>query len=85
MESTQTTNRSTPEDDELGQATVRELIAKLALAEEEQRTTTAHGRIVALVRREEAIVEALHRKGLGLKDPGNPKSRVPSGLDWTSF
>lgn len=85
MESTQTTNRSTPEDDDLGQATVREVIAKLALAEDEQRTTTAHGRIAALVRREEGIVEALHRKGLEFKDPGNPKSPVPSGLDWTTF
>lgn len=77
MEATQTTNGPTSEDDDLGQATFRELIAQLALTEDEQRNTTDSGRLATLVRREEAIVEALHRKGLELKGPENPQ---PSGL-----
>lgn len=71
-------NRPIPEDDDLGQATVRELIVKLALTEDEQRSTTKPGRLAALARREQAIVAALHQNQLALKDPGNPKSPEPS-------
>ena len=71
-------NRPSPADDDLGQATVRELIVKLALAEDEQRTTTNPGRIEDLARREQAIVAALHRNELSLNGPVNPKSPEPS-------
>lgn len=74
METTQTMNRPTPGDDNLGQATIRELIAKLALIEDEQRNTTDPGRIAILAHREQAVVEALHRKGLELKGQGYPES-----------
>ncbi|WP_139244223.1 hypothetical protein [Arthrobacter alpinus] len=78
MEATQTMNGPMPEDDDLGQATVRELIVKLALTEDEHRTATNPGRIADLARREQAIVAALHRNGHSLNDPGNRKSAEPS-------
>lgn len=78
MNSVQTINRITPEDDDLGQATIRELIVLLALAEEEHRNTANPGRIAALIRREQAIIVALHRNGLRPGTPDNPKSLGPS-------
>ena len=78
MNSAQTMNRSTPEDDDLGQATVRELIVQLALAEDEHRNTANPRRIATLTRREQAIVAALHRNGLGPTSPDNPKPLGPS-------
>ena len=57
-------DRSTPEDD-LGQATFRELIVQLALAEDERRKTSNPERIAALNRREQAIAAALHNHGPG--------------------
>ncbi|WP_104090460.1 hypothetical protein [Arthrobacter sp. GMC3] len=78
MEPTQPINRPTPEDDDLGQATVRELIVKLAMAEDALRSTSNPRRIAVLVRREQAIVTALHRNGLALIGPGNSQSSGPS-------
>lgn len=78
MNSAQTMNRSTLEDDDLGQATVRELIVQLALAEDEHRNTDDPRRITTLTRREQAIVVALHRNGLGPTAPDNPKPLGPS-------
>jgi cobalamin biosynthesis protein CbiG len=71
MTSPHTTNRTTPEDDDLGQATVRELILQLASTEDEHRRTVNPGRIAILARREQAIVAALHRKEPALNAPGN--------------
>lgn len=70
MESTQTRCSATPGDDDLGQATVRELIVQLALVEDEYRKATNPGQIAALARRERTIVVALHRHGLALNGPG---------------
>ncbi|WP_218713753.1 hypothetical protein [Arthrobacter sp. BF1] len=78
MESTQTMNRATSGDDDLGQATVRELIVKLALTEDELRNAANPERTAFLVRREQAIVVALHRNGLALNGRGNSKSLEPS-------
>jgi len=66
-----------PEDDDLGQATVRELILKLALIEDEHRRTVNPGLVATLARRERAIVAALHRKGTSLNDPGTSN---PAGM-----
>lgn len=77
MNSAQPTNRSTPEHDDLSQATVRELIVQLALAEDEHRKTANPRRIAELIRREQAIVVALHRKGLGPTGSDNPKPLGP--------
>ncbi|MGN5732182.1 MULTISPECIES: hypothetical protein [Arthrobacter] len=66
MNSAQTQNQSTPEDDDLGQASVRELIVQLALAEDEHRNTANPRKIAALTRREQAIIGALQRNGLGI-------------------
>ncbi|ALE92365.1 hypothetical protein AOC05_08610 [Arthrobacter alpinus] len=73
MNSAQTINRITSEDDDLGQASVRELIVLLALAEDEHRNTANPRRIAALIRREQAIVMALHRNGLTATGPDNPQ------------
>ncbi|WP_207344806.1 hypothetical protein [Arthrobacter sp. E3] len=78
MNSAQTMNRSTPEDDDLHQATVRELIVQLALAEDEHRNTDDPKRIAALTRREQAIVAAIHRYGLGHTAPDSPQPLGPS-------
>ena len=78
MNSSQTMNRSTLEDDDLGQATVRELIVQLALAEDEHRNTDDPRRIAALARREQAIITALHRYGLGPTAPDSPQPLEPS-------
>lgn len=76
MESAQIMNRPTSEDDDLGRATVRELIVKLALTEDEHRSTTNPGRIAALARREQAIVAALHQHELITKGPCHPPCRA---------
>lgn len=65
-------NRHTPDDDDLGQASVRELIVQLALSEDERRNTSNPERIAALNRREQAITAALHGNDLGPTGPGNP-------------
>ncbi len=71
-------NSSTPGVNNLGQATVRELIVQLALAEDEHRNTTNPRRIADLTRREQAIVVALQRNGLGPTGPDNPRPPGPS-------
>lgn len=48
MNPTQTRNGVTPENGELGQATVRELIVQLALVEDEHRNTAVPGQLAAL-------------------------------------
>ena len=78
MNSAETMNRSPPEDEDLGQATVRELIVQLALAEDEHRNTDDPRRIAALARREQAIVAAIHRYGLGPTAPDSPQPLEPS-------
>ena len=78
MDSPHIMNRPAPEDDDLGRMTVRELIMKLALVEDELRTTTNPGRIAALGQSERAIVTALRRDRLSLSEPGNPKALEPS-------
>ena len=80
MTSPQATNRTTPEDDDLGQATVRELIQQLARTEDERRRTVNPGRIATLARREQAIVAALHRKGPTLTAPGNHCAAGPAPI-----
>jgi hypothetical protein len=77
MEPTQAVN-GTPPDDDLGRATVRDLIVQLAQAEDEHRNTASPERIAELSRREQAIVAALHRNGLPLKGAGGPKASGPS-------
>ena len=76
MNSAQTQNRSTPEDEDLCHATVRELIVQLTLAEDEHRKTANPGRIAALNRREQAIIVALQRNRL---TPTAPDNRQPLG------
>ncbi|WP_150117094.1 hypothetical protein [Arthrobacter sp. ERGS1:01] len=75
MEATKTMNGPTPEDDDLGQASVRELIVKLALTEDELRNPANPARIAFLVLREQEIVAALHRNGLALNSP--PRAKLP--------
>lgn len=76
-----------PEDNNLGQATVRELIVQLALAEDEHRNTANPTQIAALTRREQAIVSALHRAGHGHTIPKKPeplgRSLAPSTEELT--
>ena len=79
MKSTQIGNGGTLADEDLGHATVRELIVQLALTEDEQRSAVDPGRIAILARCEQAIVAALQRNGLALKGPSNPGESVP----WT--
>jgi len=78
MNSAQTMNRPTPEDDDLGQATVRELIVQLALAEDEQRKSVNAGRTAALHQREQAILAALSRNGLDIKGSPIQVSPLPA-------
>lgn len=78
MESTQTMNAIKPEDDDLAQATVRELIIQLAQAEDDHRSAADPARMEAVARREQAIVAALHRNGLPLNGPRIPKVSVAS-------
>ncbi|MGA7206313.1 MAG: hypothetical protein WBX27_16990 [Specibacter sp.] len=77
MNPIQTRNGITPEDGDLGQATVRELIVQLALVEDEHRNTAIPGQLAALARREHAIVAALHRHGLAFKVPCSPNASAP--------
>lgn len=77
MNSAKSLNRPTPDEDDLGQASVRELIVQLALAEDERRDTSNPERIAALNRREQAIMAALHGNGLGPAGPGNPNLPGP--------
>lgn len=65
MNSAKSLSRPTPDDDDLDQASVRELIVQLALAEDERRNTSNPARIAALNRREQAIMAALHGSELG--------------------
>lgn len=61
MKATQTKNRKTAHHGNLSQATVRELITQLALAEDEHRTAVDPDKIAALARREHDILTALHQ------------------------
>ena len=72
MNSAQTQNQSTREHDDLGQASVRELIVLLALAEDEHRNIANPRKIAALTRREQAIIGALQRNRLGTTTPASP-------------
>ncbi|PYI64228.1 hypothetical protein CVV68_22475 [Arthrobacter livingstonensis] len=72
------------EDDELGRATVRELIVKLALTEDQLRSTANPGRIAALARREQAIVAALHQHELITKGPCHPPCRAQDSTTQTT-
>lgn len=67
-------DRSAPDDD-FGQATFRELIVQLALAEDERRKTSNPDRIAALNQREQAIAAALHNNGHGLAERGGGVQR----------
>ncbi|GAA5230052.1 hypothetical protein [Arthrobacter cryoconiti] len=51
-------------DGDLGQATTRELIVQLALAEEERRNTASPGRIAEIAKREQDLVAALRKSEL---------------------
>ncbi|MET4004746.1 MULTISPECIES: hypothetical protein [Arthrobacter] len=78
MNTAQTQNKTAPEDDDLGQASVRELIVQLALAEDEHRNTANPTKIAALTRREQAIIGALQRGGLGTTTLASPHKLGPS-------
>ncbi|WP_442215462.1 hypothetical protein [Specibacter sp. RAF43] len=78
MTLTQTIDSATPAGDDLGQATVRELIVQLALIEDEHRSTLNPCSIATLSRREQAIVAALRREGPALIGRGKPN---PAGLE----
>jgi hypothetical protein len=80
MNSAQTMKNTAPEDDDLDQATVRELIVQLALVEDEHRKATDPGQIAAVARREQVIVAALHRHGLTFKGPGSPNAAGPKAF-----
>lgn len=82
MDSTQIMNRPTPEDDDLGQATVRELIVKLARIEDELRTTTDPELAAALTQREREIVLALRQNRPSLNEPDNP---IPPEASMVTF
>lgn len=74
MNPAQSMDRSAPDDD-FGQATFRELIVQLALAEDERRKTSNPDRIAALNQREQAIAAALHNNGPGLAERGGGVQR----------
>lgn len=67
-----------PEDGDLSEATLRELIVLLALVEDEFRNSAVPEQIAALARRECAIKAALHRHALASKGPFSPYSPRPT-------
>ncbi|WP_415856835.1 hypothetical protein [Sinomonas sp. G460-2] len=72
---------------DLDHATVRELIVQLALVEDGLRGSEGRdpARAAALARREQSIVAALHRNGLGVRGQGGmgapPHRQVPEEQD----
>lgn len=68
-----------PEDEDLLQASFRELIAQLALVEDERRSAADPQLIAALALREQAIVRALRQNGPACTYPSTPNTSKP----WT--
>ncbi|WP_343320585.1 hypothetical protein AAFM46_16450 (plasmid) [Arthrobacter sp. TMP15] len=66
-----------PEDEDLLQASLRELIAQLALVEDEHRSTTDPHQLAALAHREQAIVRALRHNGRTYTYPSTPNMLRP--------
>lgn len=79
MESNQTKNGKTAHRGNLGQATVRELITQLALAEDEHRSAVDPDKIAGLARREHDILAALHQH----KSASNSTINLKPTPQWT--
>ncbi|MFQ4150522.1 hypothetical protein AAGW05_17860 [Arthrobacter sp. LAPM80] len=77
MNALQTKNGHRPEDDELEQASVRDLIVQLALTEEERRNAADPVRIAVLTRREQTIIAALRSNEISLECSLGPNPARP--------